>query len=105
MNRRTFFQTWSFQTSNGSSRIGAARSRANPAMPRLALALGLLLPLAAPAEDWPQFRGPNRDSVWHETGILQTFPAEGLKVRWRAPLGAGNSSPVVARGLGCVHGC
>jgi hypothetical protein len=32
------------------------------------------------AGDWPQWRGPNRDAVWHETGILQSFPPEGLKV-------------------------
>jgi len=60
--------------------------------------LGLLLGLAASGEDWPQFRGPSRDSVWHETGILKTFPVEGLSVLWRAPIGAGVSSPIVSRG-------
>src|SRR5262245_60648064 len=60
--------------------------------------LVLLLVLAAQAEDWPQFRGPNRDNVWKETGILQTFPTDGLKIRWRAPVGPGWSSPVVVRG-------
>jgi outer membrane protein assembly factor BamB len=50
------------------------------------------------AEDWPQFRGANRDNVWNETGILKSFPAEGLKVRWRVPVGPGWSSPVVVRG-------
>ena len=50
------------------------------------------------ADDWPQFRGPNRDGVWSETGIMQTFPPEGLQVRWRAPVGRGLSSPVVAEG-------
>ena len=66
----------------------------------LAALLILLLPgpEAAQAKDWPQFRGPNRDSVWNETGILQTFPAAGLKIRWRAPIGAGHSSPVVVGG-------
>ena len=68
------------------------------AMVRLTAALALLLPLAVPAEDWPQFRGPNRDNVWNETGILQSFPAEGLKIRWRVPVGPGWSSPVVVRG-------
>jgi len=63
-----------------------------------AAALALLLPLAVQAADWPQFRGPNRDSVWNETGILQKFPAGGLRVRWRAPVGPGWSSPVVVRG-------
>jgi len=64
----------------------------------LTAALSLLLPLAVPAADWPQFRGPNRDGAWNETGILQTFPAQGLKISWRAPVGRGWSSPVVARG-------
>src|SRR5690349_22770386 len=63
-----------------------------------AIAFSLLLHLTVQAGDWPQFRGPNRDSVWNETGILKTFPAEGLKTRWRAPIRAGFSSPVVAKG-------
>src|SRR5216117_1415096 len=63
-----------------------------------ALGLSLLLSIPLWAEDWPQFRGPNRDGIWHETGILKSFPAEGLKVRWRTPVGPGWSSPVVVRG-------
>jgi outer membrane protein assembly factor BamB len=50
------------------------------------------------AEDWPQWRGPNRDGVCGETGLLQSFPVEGLKVRWRVPVGGGWSSPLVAQG-------
>jgi outer membrane protein assembly factor BamB len=50
------------------------------------------------AEDWPQWRGPNRDGVCTETGLLESFPAGGLTVRWRAPAGWGFSSPVVAQG-------
>jgi outer membrane protein assembly factor BamB len=57
-----------------------------------------LLAAAAHAGDWPQFRGPDRDAVWNETGIMQTFPAEGLKIAWRVPVGNGLSSPVVAQG-------
>ena len=53
---------------------------------------------AACADDWPQFRGPNRDGVWNETGVMQTFPAEGLKLRWRVPVGSGLSSPIVSGG-------
>lgn len=52
------------------------------------------------ADDWPQFRGTNRDAVWNETGIMQTFPPDGLPVRWRAPVGTGLSSPVIAKGRG-----
>jgi outer membrane protein assembly factor BamB len=63
-------------------------------------ALTLLLPLAlgARAKDWPQWRGPNRDAVWNETGIRETFPTNGLKIRWRGAVGYGYSSPIVAKG-------
>jgi outer membrane protein assembly factor BamB len=70
-----------------------------PWMRLAALSVLLLLREAVvQAEDWPQWRGPNRDGVWSETGILESFPPEGLKVRWRVPVGPGWSSPVVARG-------
>jgi outer membrane protein assembly factor BamB len=66
------------------------------------LAVSLTLPLlrstALPAEDWPQWRGPNRDGVCRETGLLESFPPRGLEVRWRVPVGWGFSSPVVAQG-------
>src|SRR5439155_26042209 len=64
----------------------------------IALTLVLLSSAALWAEDWPQWRGPNRDGVWKETGLLQSFPADGLKVRWRVSVGWGWSSPVVAQG-------
>ena len=60
--------------------------------------LSLLLTLSVQAADWPQWRGPNRDGVWNETGILKTLPAGGLKVRWRVPVGPGWSRPVVVQG-------
>lgn len=60
--------------------------------------LSWFLATAVSAEDWPQFRGPNRDGFWHETGILKTFPPDGLKIAWRARVGRGLSSPVVAQG-------
>ncbi len=53
---------------------------------------------AVRADDWPQWRGADRDSVCRETGLLESFPTEGLKVRWRVPAGWGFSSPVVAQG-------
>lgn len=62
------------------------------------LPVALLLALAARAEDWPQWRGKNRDGIWNETGIMESFPAGGLKIAWRAPVGGGFSSPVVAEG-------
>jgi WD40 repeat protein len=61
-------------------------------------ALALLAAMPVRAEDWPQWRGPNRDGVWRETGILTAIPPGGLKIRWRARVGNGYSGPVVARG-------
>ena len=62
-------------------------------------ALGILLwARAAEAIDWPQFRGPHRDGSWDETGILESFPPEGLKIQWRQAVGGGWSSPVVVQG-------
>jgi len=36
--------------------------------------------------------------VWRESGILESFPAGGLKISWRVPVGPGFSSPVVGQG-------
>ena len=63
-----------------------------------AVIVGLLGAIGLRADDWPQWRGPNRDGVYAETGLLESFPAEGLKIRWRVPVGWGFSSPVVAQG-------
>lgn len=66
---------------------------------RIPLTLGLcLLAGAALAADWPQFRGPNRDGVSRETGLLKSWPAGGPKVLWKAPAGEGFSHVVVAGG-------
>jgi outer membrane protein assembly factor BamB len=70
-----------------------------------ALSLPWLLPVPLRAEDWPQWRGPNRDGVWHETDILESFPAGGLKVHWRVPVGWGYSSPVIAKGRVYLTDC
>ncbi len=67
---------------------------------RFGLGLGFfLVALAAlPADDWPQWLGPQRDAVWRETGIVEKFPADGLKFRWRVPIGGGFAGPAVANG-------
>ena len=41
------------------------------------------------ADDWPQWLGPKRDSIWRETGILEKFPEGGPKVLWREPVAGG----------------
>jgi hypothetical protein len=71
----------------------------------LVVAIMSRLAIGAHADDWPQWRGPNRDGVWRETGILQTFPSDGLKFCWRAPIGPGYSGVVVAKGRAYVSDC
>jgi outer membrane protein assembly factor BamB len=64
----------------------------------LALAVSVVATMGVRGNDWPQWRGSNRDGVWRETGILAAIPSSGLKVRWRARVGSGYSGPVVAQG-------
>ena len=52
----------------------------------------------AVADDWPQWRGPKRDGVWRETGVVEKFGAEQLPIQWRAEIGSGYSGPTVADG-------
>ena len=62
------------------------------------LLLASLSPLVQAAE-WPQWRGPNRDGVWPETGIATKFDKPQLDAVWRAPIGSGYSGPTVWQGL------
>src|SRR5947209_20009675 len=60
----------------------------------------LMLPGIGPliAADWPQWRGPNGDGTWTETGILSSFPSTGLIPKWKVPVGFGYSTPIVSNG-------
>ena len=47
--------------------------------------------------NWPQWRGPNRDGMSKETGLLKQWPAEGPPLVWKASgAGRGYSSLAVA---------
>ena len=60
------------------------------------ISCAVLLSAVLHADDWPQWRGADRLGVWAEDGIIERFPADGLKVKWRVPVKAGFSGPVVA---------
>jgi outer membrane protein assembly factor BamB len=48
------------------------------------------------APDWPQWRGPQRDGISAETGLLQSWPDGGPKLLWKVSgIGQGYSSPIV----------
>src|SRR4051812_2676311 len=64
--------------------------------PLLAAILVTSLSLTLSAADWPQYRGPNRDGVSHETGLLAEWPKGGPKLLWTfAEAGVGFSGPAV----------
>jgi outer membrane protein assembly factor BamB len=48
---------------------------------------------------WTQFRGPGMDGHYREMPILTDWPAEGLELLWKQPVGGGYASFVVADGL------
>ncbi len=52
--------------------------------------------LAAQADDWPRWLGPQGDSQWRETGIMRQFPASGLQVKWRSAISGGFAGPAVS---------
>jgi len=55
--------------------------------------------LAQSAGDWPQWRGPNRDGISKETGLLKQWPAEGPPLAWKANgAGRGYSSFSISNG-------
>jgi outer membrane protein assembly factor BamB len=59
----------------------------------VALALGLCSLAGA---DWPQWRGPERNGISQETGLLQEWPKEGPKLVWQVKdIGLGYSTPAV----------
>jgi outer membrane protein assembly factor BamB len=58
-----------------------------------------ILSFTALAADWPQWRGPNRDGISAETGLLASWPNGGPKVVWKTNgLGVGYSSFAIVKG-------
>ena len=52
------------------------------------------------AEDWAQWRGPKRDGISRETGMLQKWPEGGPKLVWEnKDVGQGYGTPAVAKGV------
>ncbi|QDU91323.1 outer membrane biogenesis protein BamB [Pirellulimonas nuda] len=57
-----------------------------------------LAPLSVSAEDWPQWRGAERDGEWNESGVRQSLPEGDLPAKWRTPVALGYAGPAVADG-------
>lgn len=54
------------------------------------------------AQDWPQWRGPQRDGIVKDFAAPAVWP-EKLKLVWKMPVGGGYSSPIVSQGKIWLH--
>ena len=62
------------------------------------LVLGFLFNLTSSAQEIAQWRGPKRDGIYSETGLLKSWPAEGPKLLWHYDdLGEGHASAAVTK--------
>lgn len=72
---------------------------------RAASLFALFVCTLAPAADWPQWRGANRDGTSPETGLLDSWPKGGPPLVWKITgLGEGYSSSAIANGRLFIQG-
>src|SRR5580692_5274377 len=61
----------------------------------MALSAGCAMWFAASgawAQDWPQWRGPNRDGTVSGFNVPQSWPTNLIQ-KWKVPVGVGDSTP------------
>jgi len=86
------------QISPASAESASDRGAPSVALPAAAPAAPAA-PAAGAAKEWPQFRGPGRDGVSPDTGLLDEWPEGGPPLLWeREGLGRGYSSVSIAAG-------
>lgn len=64
----------------------------------LLLALILIFHTGCNSQDWPDWRGPDRDAVWEATGVVEKFDSDVIGLKWSVPIGPGYSGPTVSEG-------
>ena len=64
----------------------------------MVICVAALVVQSAPGADWPQFRGPNRDAISGETGLLRKWPQGGPKVWWTTEVCEGYSGAAIHSG-------
>jgi outer membrane protein assembly factor BamB len=76
--------------------MNSGRNRTLATFAICAIAVGALV--AGDAADWPQFRGPHRDGISAEKGLLTGWPDGGPQTVWRIKLGQGFSGISIVGG-------
>jgi outer membrane protein assembly factor BamB len=64
----------------------------------LLLAVFGMFHMVGQSQDWPDWRGPNRDGVWEASGVVEQFDSEIIDLKWSVPIGPGYSGPTVSQG-------
>ncbi|MGH9852783.1 MAG: PQQ-binding-like beta-propeller repeat protein, partial [Blastocatellia bacterium] len=67
----------------------------------IALAM-IIVTQTVSAQDWTQWRGPNRDGVARDFVPPAQWP-EKLNLIWKTEVGSGFSSPVVSKDRAWIH--
>ncbi len=80
------------------NRVTLERRKSADVLIAIALCCALLAAGRAPAHDWPQLHGPQRDGVYRGSDVFEKWPDAGPKVLWEKPIGTGFSGPAVADG-------
>jgi outer membrane protein assembly factor BamB len=50
------------------------------------------------SQDWPDWRGINRDGIWQSDGIIEEFDSDVIKPKWSVEIGSGYCGPTIANG-------
>lgn len=64
----------------------------------LSFCLFVLATYSTDAQDWPDWRGANRNGVWVEDGIVESFEKDTIAIKWSVAINPGYSGPTVANG-------
>ena len=62
------------------------------------LSVLVLISISASGGDWPQFRGPDRNNISAETGLLRSWPSQGPKVLWKTAVCEGYAGAAIKDG-------
>jgi outer membrane protein assembly factor BamB len=59
---------------------------------------GVFVFFSSVSQEWPDWRGANRDGIWKDTGIVTKFKTNTIALKWSIPCGTGYSGPTVSGG-------
>ncbi len=57
-----------------------------------------IVQMSCHTQDWPDWRGENRNGVWETSGIVEQFDSTVFDLKWSTAIGPGYSGPTVSKG-------